>query len=112
MAFSPVVLSGAFSLVVVQGLLIVVASLVAEHGLLSLQASEALGLSSCGTQAYLHCSMWNLPRLGIEPVSPAMAGGFLTIGLPGTPQTFLIFLWIGFFVLWGFLEMKVSFLCE
>ena len=43
--------SGGFSLVVVQGLLIVVASLVAEHGLLSLQASVALGLSSCGTWA-------------------------------------------------------------
>ena len=86
MAFSPVVLSGAFSLVVVQGLLIVVASLVAEHGLLSLQASEALGLSSCGTQAYLHCSMWNLPRLGIELMSPALAGRFLTTGPPGKPR--------------------------
>ena len=27
--------------------------------------------------------MWNLSRLGIEPVSPALAGGFLTIRLPG-----------------------------
>ena len=50
-ASSPVMASGGFSLVVVQGLLIVVASLVAEHGLLSLQASVALGLSSCGTWA-------------------------------------------------------------
>ena len=39
------------TLVVVLVLLIVVASLVAEHGLLSLQASVALGLSSCGTWA-------------------------------------------------------------
>ena len=29
--------------------------------------------------------MWNLPRPGIEPVSPALAGGFLTIVLPGKP---------------------------
>ena len=50
-AFSPVVASGGFSLVVMQGLLFAVASLVAEHGLLSLQTSVALGLRSCGTQA-------------------------------------------------------------
>ena len=38
------------------------------------------GLSSCGSHAYLlHC-MWNLPRPGIEPESPALASGFLTIG--------------------------------
>ena len=36
-----------------------------------------LGLSSCGTQAWLLCSMWDLPRPGIEPMSPALAGGFL-----------------------------------
>ena len=35
-------------------------------------------LSSCGTRAQLLCSMWDLPRPGIEPVSPALAGGFLT----------------------------------
>ena len=27
--------------------------------------------------------MWNLPRPGIEPVSPALPGGFLTTGPPG-----------------------------
>ena len=27
----------------------------------------------------------NLPRPGIEPVSPALAGGFLTAGAPGEP---------------------------
>ena len=35
-------------------------------------------LSSCGTRAELLCGMWDLPGLGIEPVSPALAGGFLT----------------------------------
>ena len=29
--------------------------------------------------------MWNLPRVGIEPVSPALAGRFLTTGPPGKP---------------------------
>ena len=27
--------------------------------------------------------MWNLPRPGIEPMLPALTGGFLTTGLPG-----------------------------
>ena len=27
--------------------------------------------------------MWDLPEPGIEPVSSALAGGFLTTGLPG-----------------------------
>ena len=30
--------------------------------------------------------MWDLPRPGLEPVSPALAGGFLTTVLPGKPQ--------------------------
>ena len=30
--------------------------------------------------------MWDLPRPGIEPMSPvALQGGFLTTGLPGEP---------------------------
>ena len=29
--------------------------------------------------------MWNLPGLGLEPVSPALAGGFLTTAPPGKP---------------------------
>ena len=40
-------------------------------------------LSSCGTQAELLCGMWDLPGLGIEPVSPLLAGRFLTTGSPG-----------------------------
>ena len=30
--------------------------------------------------------MWDLPGPGIEPVSPAMAGGFLTTAPPGKPS--------------------------
>ena len=69
-------------------LLIVVTSLVAEHRLLGawalvLAAYElscgtwSLGhrLSSCSTWTLLHC-MYNLPGPGIEPVSPALSGGF------------------------------------
>ena len=30
--------------------------------------------------------MWDLPGPGLEPVSPALAGGFLTTARPGKPQ--------------------------
>jgi hypothetical protein len=36
-----------------------------------------VGLSSCGTQAWLLHVMWNLPRPGTEPVFPPLAGRFL-----------------------------------
>ena len=29
--------------------------------------------------------MWDLPGLGLEPVSPALAGGFLSPAPPGKP---------------------------
>ena len=66
------------------GLLIAAASLVKEHRLQGLRASvvAAHGLSSCGTQAELLCSMWNLPRPGIEPVSPPLAGRLLSTEPP------------------------------
>ena len=43
-------------------------------------------LSSCGAQAQLLCGMWDLPRAGLEPMSPALAGGFLTTVPPGKPM--------------------------
>ena len=45
-------------------------------------------LTSCGTRAQLPCSMWDLPRPGIELVSPALQGRFLTTGTPGKPRLF------------------------
>ena len=42
-------------------------------------------LSSCGSQAQLLCSMWDPPRPGLEPVSPALAGRFSTTAPPGKP---------------------------
>ena len=60
------------------------ASVVAARGLSSC-GSQALErrLSSCGAQAQLLRGMWDLPGPGLEPVSPALAGGFLTTAQPG-----------------------------
>ena len=44
------------------------------------------GLGSCGTQAQLLCGMWDLPRPGLEPVFPALAGRFLITVPPGKPH--------------------------
>ena len=43
-------------------------------------------LSSCGAQAQLLRGMWDLPRPGLEPVSPALAGRFSTTAPPGKPR--------------------------
>ena len=42
----------------------------------------AHGLSICVTWAPLLHGMWDLPRPGIEPVSPALKGGFSTTEPP------------------------------
>ena len=55
----------------------VVASLVAEHRL------QTRRLSSCGSQAQLLRGMWDPPRPGLEPVSPALAGRLSTTAPPG-----------------------------
>ena len=53
--------------------------------------SRCSTFSSCGTRAQLLRGMWDLPGPGLEPVSPALAGGFLTTAPPGkSPWTFLI----------------------
>ena len=44
------------------------------------------GLSSCGTQASIPCGMWDLPGLGIEPKSHALAGRFLITGPQGKSE--------------------------
>ena len=36
--------------------------------------------------------MWDLPGPGLEPVSPALAGGFLTTEPPGKPRFYFLFL--------------------
>ena len=71
---SLIVMTGGYSLVTVCGLLTVAASLVAEHGLYGWQASV---VAACGLSSLVR---WNLPRAGIGPVSPALAGRPLTTG--------------------------------
>ena len=65
------------------------ASVVVAHGLSSC-GSWALErrFSSCGTWAQLLRGMWELPGPGLEPVSPALAGGFLTTVPPGSPTDY------------------------
>ena len=43
-------------------------------------------LSNCGARASLLHGMWELPGPGLEPLSPALAGGFLTTAPPGKPK--------------------------
>ena len=63
------------------------ASVVVARGLSScgLQAPECR-LSNCGARAQLLRGMWDLPGPGIELVSPALAGRFLTTVAPGKSQ--------------------------
>ena len=65
--------------IAVRGPLTIAASLVAEHRL------QTRRLSSCGSRAQLLRGMWDLHRLGLEPVSPALAGRFSTTVPPGKP---------------------------
>ena len=62
--------------IAVRGPLTIAVSLVAEHR-----------LSNCGSRAQLLRGMWDLPRPGLEPASPALAGRFLTTASPGKPIT-------------------------
>ena len=66
--------------IVVHGPLTVVASLVVEHRL------QTCRLSNCGSRAQPLRSMWDPPRPGLEPVSPALAGKFSTTAPPGKPR--------------------------
>ena len=61
-------------------------SIVVAHGLNSC-SSQALEhkLNSWDSWTQLPCSMWDIPGLGIEPVSPALTGGFFTTEPPGKP---------------------------
>ena len=67
-------------LITVRGPLTVVASLIAEHR-----------LSNCASRAQLLRGTWDLPRPGLEPVSPALAGRFSTTAPPGKPKKYVSF---------------------
>ena len=70
--------------IAVCGPLTIAASLVAEHRLQT-HRLQTRRLSNCGSRAQLLRGMWDLPRPGLEPVSPAMAGRFSTTAPPGKP---------------------------
>ena len=65
--------------IAVHGPLTIAASLVAEHRL------QMRRLSNCGSRAQLLRGVWDLPRPGLEPVSPALSGRFSTTATPGKP---------------------------
>ena len=70
--------------IAVRGSLTIAASLVVEHRL------QTCRLSSCGSWAQSLRGMWDLPRPGLEPVSPALAGIFSTTAPPGKPHSNLV----------------------
>ena len=77
---SPAVASGGHSSSRCAGLFTIAASLVAEHRL------QTRRLSNRGSRAQLLRGMWDPPRAGLEPVSPALAGGFSTTAPPWKPS--------------------------
>ena len=70
--------------IAVCGPLTIVASVVAEHRL------QTRRLSNCGSRAQLLRGMWDLPRSGLKPVSPALAGRFSTTVPPGKPYKYVL----------------------
>ena len=81
------------------------ASVVVACGLSSC-GSQALEhrLSSCGARAQLLRGMWDLPGPGLKPVSPALAGGFLTTAPPRKSQPA--------FCLWKNFSRRISLIRE
>ena len=65
--------------IAVRGPPTVAASPAAEH------RPQTRRLSNCGSWAELLRGMWDLPRPGLEPMSPASAGRFSTTAPPGKP---------------------------
>ena len=58
-----------------------------RHAACGLSSCGALALhsslSDCGTWAELLRGMWDLPKSGTEPMSPALTGRFFTTEPPG-----------------------------
>ena len=72
--------------IAVRGLLTIAASLVAEHRL------QMRRLSNCGSRAQWLHGMWDLPRPGLEPVSPALAGRLSPTAPPGKSQLSILYI--------------------
>ena len=71
-------------LIAVRGPLTIVASPIAGHRL------QTRRLSNCGSRAQSLRGMWDLPRPGLEPASPALAGRLPTTAPPGKPNECLL----------------------
>ena len=54
------------------------------------QANIYIGFGSSSARTQVPHGMWALPRPGIKPVSPALAGEFLTTGPPGKSSSILL----------------------
>ena len=67
-------------LIAVRGPLTIAASPAVEHRL------QTRRLSNCGSRAQPLRGMWDLPRPGLEPMSPALAGRLSTTAPPGKPS--------------------------
>ena len=78
-----------------QSLLIVVASPVAKQRLRGAGALGvvACGFISCGAQVLVLHGMWDLPRPGIKPMSPALAGRFFSMEPRKKPWSILLFVY-------------------
>ena len=70
--------------IAVRGPLTIAASLVAEHRL------QTRRLSNCGSRAQPLRGMWDPPGPGLEPMSPALAGGLPTTAPPGKPLSIVL----------------------
>ena len=84
--------------------------LIAVHGPLTIAAPPAVEhrlqthrLSNCGSRAQSLRGMWDPPRPGLEPASPALAGRLSTTAPPGKPHVvefnLYFLLWILGFIL-------------
>ena len=62
--------------------------------------SRCVGVNRCSTRTELLWGMWDLPGPGMEPVSSALAGGFLSTGPPEKSLNTLS--WIRILIVWGF----------
>ena len=93
--------------ITVCGPLTITASLVVEHKL------QTCRLSICGSRAQLLCSMWDLPRPGLEPMSPALAGRFSTTAPPGKPHPLIFSLYVSLSLKWVTCRQRIyrSYFC-
>ena len=89
---------------------------IAVRGPLFIAAPPAAGhrlqtrrLSSCGSRAQPLRGMWDLPRPGLEPVSPALAGRFSTTAPPGKPVSIKLYdLLYNFWIINDFLAISIK----